>query len=107
MQIKKRTAQPFRKPLMLAVLAMSATLSFGQPFGVLTYNIRLDTEQDGVNRWDNRKESMVELVNRYSPAIFGVQEALYHQVCYLHWRWQRRWEESRRIQRYFLRQHQA
>jgi len=83
MQIKKRTTQPFRKPLILAVLAMSATLSFGQPFGVLTYNIRLDTEQDGVNRWDNRKESMVELVNRYSPAIFGVQEALYHQVCYL------------------------
>jgi endonuclease/exonuclease/phosphatase family metal-dependent hydrolase len=83
MQTEKKVVQSTRKFMMLVVFAMSTTLGFGQTFGVLTYNIRLDTEQDGENRWDYRKVSMVELVNRYRPAILGVQEALYHLVCYL------------------------
>ena len=49
----------------------------------MTYNIRLDHEGDGINRWDNRKEDFVKQVLFYEPAIMGIQEGLPHQVTYL------------------------
>lgn len=54
-----------------------------QSFGVLTYNIRLDVASDGINRWDNRKIYLVNLLKFYEPAIFGIQEGLPHQVEYI------------------------
>lgn len=50
---------------------------------LMTFNIRLDTEKDGENRWDKRKESMINLLNNYKPSIIGIQEGLPHQVEYL------------------------
>ena len=54
-----------------------------QTMKVMTYNIRLDLLSDGPNKWDNRKESMADLINYYAPEIFGIQEGLPHQVAYL------------------------
>jgi endonuclease/exonuclease/phosphatase family metal-dependent hydrolase len=53
---------------------------FGQSFDVMTYNIRYDNAGDGINRWDNRKEKVYALIKKYDPEIFGVQEALHHQL---------------------------
>jgi endonuclease/exonuclease/phosphatase family metal-dependent hydrolase len=50
---------------------------------LMTYNIRYNTPRDGENRWDLRKAEVVELIERYHPAIFGIQEGLYDQVEYL------------------------
>ncbi len=51
-----------------------------QSIKVMTYNIRLDTEQDGVNAWPKRTHKVFELIKKYDPDILGVQEALHHQM---------------------------
>ena len=47
---------------------------------VMTYNIRMDTAQDGQNQWSHRRQRVINLLLRYSPDLFGVQEALSHQM---------------------------
>ncbi len=54
-----------------------------QNSSVMTYNIRLDIPIDGENAWPNRKEFLVSQLKFYSPDIFGVQEALPHQVDFI------------------------
>ena len=49
----------------------------------MTYNIRLDTEADGINMWDNRKEGIVSLIKEESVDILGIQEGLPSQIEYL------------------------
>lgn len=63
--------------LFLFILPFSC---LSQDLSVMTYNIRLDIKSDGVNQWDNRKEKVYDLILKYSPDIFGVQEALPNQV---------------------------
>lgn len=46
----------------------------------MSYNLRLDTPDDGVNQWPKRKEKVVALITKYNPDIIGVQEALHHQL---------------------------
>ncbi len=53
---------------------------FGQSLSVMTYNIRLDTESDGENKWANRKEFLMNQIKFYDPEVFGVQEALPNQM---------------------------
>jgi endonuclease/exonuclease/phosphatase family metal-dependent hydrolase len=50
----------------------------------MTYNIRYDSPNDGDNRWDNRKAELVSLIQFYQPNFLGVQEALFHQLQYIH-----------------------
>ena len=49
----------------------------------MTYNIRLNTETDSINKWDNRKEGIVNLIKEENVDIFGIQEALPDQIEYL------------------------
>lgn len=51
-----------------------------QKLKLMTYNIRLDVASDGENAWPNRKEYWASQVAFYEPDIFGIQEALPHQV---------------------------
>jgi len=46
----------------------------------MTYNIRLDVASDGENAWPNRKGYWSSQISFYEPDIFGIQEALPHQV---------------------------
>lgn len=66
---------------MLACLLSNLTLS-AQNLSVMTYNIRLDWGTDE-NRWDNRKELMVNQLKFYEPDVLGIQEGLPNQVDYL------------------------
>lgn len=50
---------------------------------VISYNIRYDNPDDGINRWDNRKERVAGLIQFYHPDLLGIQEGLPHQVAYL------------------------
>ena len=50
---------------------------------VMTYNIRFNNPADGINKWDNRKSEVVDLLQHYSPCIFGIQEGLEDQVNYV------------------------
>ena len=49
----------------------------------MTYNIRLNTDADGINKWDNRKEGIVSLIKNEDVDILGIQEALPDQIEYL------------------------
>lgn len=51
-----------------------------QTVNVMTYNIRFDNPGDGINQWSSRKEKVFELLRKYDPDMFGVQEALHHQL---------------------------
>ena len=68
----------------LVLFLLFVSLSFyGQNIKMMTYNIRLDNPSDGENAWPNRKEYFTSQIQFYSPDIFGVQEALTHQVNYI------------------------
>lgn len=64
------------------IFSLLSMVCSAQEFVVMTYNIRCDTPQDGVNSWSegNRKERALTLITEQQPAILGVQEALYNQV---------------------------
>lgn len=47
---------------------------------VMTYNIRLNTNSDGVNAWPKRKQKVFSLIQKYNPDILGMQEVLYLQL---------------------------
>lgn len=50
-----------------------------QPINVMSYNIRLNTNADGINAWPNRKDNVKALVKFYDTDILCVQEALPEQ----------------------------
>ncbi len=41
---------------------------------VMTFNIRLDTEYDGINSFTNRFNRVLEVINKESPDVVGFQE---------------------------------
>ena len=54
-----------------------------QRINMMTYNIRYATTNDGENQWEKRKEFLSDQIGFFGPDIFGVREALEHQVEYL------------------------
>jgi endonuclease/exonuclease/phosphatase family metal-dependent hydrolase len=55
-----------------------ATMS--QSISVMTFNIRYNTERDGINKWDNRKDRAADMLKFYDIDICGMQEALAGQI---------------------------
>ncbi len=70
------------KQVVYITLIFLSIVSMSQDLSLMTYNIRLDWGTDE-NRWDNRKELMVNQLKFYEPDILGIQEGLPHQVKYL------------------------
>ena len=68
------------KQLFLSVFIVISVFSSTQNLKLVTYNIRLDLESDGENKWSNRKDIWASQINFYEPDVFGIQEALPHQV---------------------------
>lgn len=64
---------------LLLLIVFTNTIS-AQKLSLMTYNIRLDIASDGENAWPNRKDYWASQVTFYEPNIFGIQEALPHQV---------------------------
>jgi len=50
------------------------------PFNIITYNIRMNTPDDGDNAWPLRKEKVAGLLKFHEADIFNVQEALPEQM---------------------------
>jgi len=57
-------------------------LSFSQT-KIMSYNIRYDNPNDGLNRWDLRKDEIVQLLKYYHADFIGIQEALPQQVQFI------------------------
>jgi len=51
-----------------------------QEVNVMSFNIRYGAANDGINKWDNRKEFVYETVKQESYDFIGVQEALHFQI---------------------------
>lgn len=65
--------------MLLAVLpgaANAASRCAAPEFRVMTYNIRLDTDADGANRWALRRDLLIGQVRLLRPAILGMQEVV-------------------------------
>lgn len=69
--------------LTILSLFLLQSAAFSQSYRAVTYNLRLDVESDGINRWDNRKEWITRQINTIAPDVMGIQEGLPHQVSYL------------------------
>lgn len=68
-----------RKILFLILILVPATL-FSQQMNIITFNIRYNTPNDGVNAWPNRIEMVTGLLKFHDPDFFGLQEALIGQI---------------------------
>ncbi|WP_165840856.1 endonuclease/exonuclease/phosphatase family protein [Larkinella punicea] len=51
------------------------------PLNVLSFNIRYNTPQDGLNAWPNRKEIAANVFTAYQVDFAGLQEALAGQIA--------------------------
>lgn len=58
-------------------------ISHSDKLSVMTFNIRRDTDKDGVNCWTNRKESIVKMIKEYGPDVICMQEVMPHMAKYL------------------------
>jgi len=74
------------RPIIIAFTLLAAT-AVAQDHIVVSYNIRYDNRDDGADRWDLRKEALVEAVLAEQPSLIGIQEALAQQVAFLDERW--------------------
>jgi endonuclease/exonuclease/phosphatase family metal-dependent hydrolase len=50
---------------------------------VMTFNIRLNTSNDGIDQWTNRKQSVKQMIEYAHFDVFGIQEGLLDQVTFL------------------------
>jgi endonuclease/exonuclease/phosphatase family metal-dependent hydrolase len=69
--------------LVFIFLTGSAFALFAQDTGnlkIMTWNIRLDTPDDGPNQWKYRKNGLCEEILKRSPDVLGVQEAMFNQM---------------------------
>jgi endonuclease/exonuclease/phosphatase family metal-dependent hydrolase len=77
-----------RRPLLrllvfLLLLPFSFPRAFGQPaasLSVMTFNIRYGTAADGPDRWELRRDTLMELLRSEAPDLIGLQEALRFQI---------------------------
>ena len=67
----------------LIFLVAGSSHLHGQGERIMTFNIRFANPGDGINQWENRKESVVNFLQYYQPMIFGVQEALISQLEFM------------------------
>lgn len=49
----------------------------------MTFNLRMDTVDDGKNAWSHRKEQVLQTIKGHDPDILSIQEGLQHMLAYL------------------------
>jgi len=68
------------KKILFLFLILTPVAMFAQQMNIITFNIRYNTPNDGVNAWPNRIEMVSGLLKFHEPDIFGFQEALVEQI---------------------------
>lgn len=72
--------------LLLAGFCLSLAACGGSretEISVVSFNVRLDSPQDGEDRWENRRQAAAEMIRRERPTLVGLQEAQPHQLGFL------------------------
>lgn len=80
--MKKITNTSLVLAVALFLLSCSTLKQAASPFdmNIATYNLRMDTERDGLDAWKHRKEMVKGLVRFHDFDIFGTQEGFKHQL---------------------------
>jgi len=73
-----RAALPMLVALLFATAAQAA-----DPVRVMSFNIRYGTANDGEDRWEKRRDFLVETIKKYDPDLLGMQEVLAEQADFL------------------------
>ena len=73
-----RAALPMLVALLFATAAHAA-----DPVRVMSFNIRYGTANDGEDRWEKRRDFLVETIKKYDPDLLGMQEVLAEQADFL------------------------
>ncbi|GGH80157.1 endonuclease/exonuclease/phosphatase family metal-dependent hydrolase [Pullulanibacillus pueri] len=50
---------------------------------VMTFNLRVDVKEDGINGWPNRVDKVAQVISQSKPTVVGTQEALPHMLTAL------------------------
>ncbi len=67
----------------LLIIGIATVFSQGNPktdLNVASFNLRMDTENDGLNAWKHRKEMVKGLIRFHDFDVFGTQEGFKHQL---------------------------
>ena len=75
----------FAKQMIIGLFCLFSMTSIlqGQKYTVMTYNIRMETPQDGVDQWQYRKDALVKNIQNVSPDFLGIQEGLLQQMQFM------------------------
>jgi endonuclease/exonuclease/phosphatase family metal-dependent hydrolase len=82
--------RPYRLARLTALCVFTVANVYGQmntgpksPLRVMSFNIRCGNAADGENRWEKRRDLMVETIRRFDPDLLGTQETLLFQAEFL------------------------
>ena len=64
-------------------LLLFFSLLNGGDIKVISYNIRYDNPNDGINVWENRKHTISTFLNNQKPGLIGFQEVTHSQLLFL------------------------
>jgi endonuclease/exonuclease/phosphatase family metal-dependent hydrolase len=62
---------------------LMSSFASAEDLRIMSFNIRYGTASDGENHWDQRKEFLVETIQKFAPDLLGTQETLGFQRDYL------------------------
>jgi endonuclease/exonuclease/phosphatase family metal-dependent hydrolase len=65
------------------LLYCCSNLVLGQALNVMSFNIRYDNPNDGLDQWSERKDDLNHLLQFYTPTVLGIQEAVLNQIQFL------------------------
>lgn len=68
------------KKLLIVIVLLIPISIFAQQMNIMSFNIRYNNKNDGINAWPNRIEMVNGLLKFHEPDIFGLQEALFDQI---------------------------
>ena len=68
---------------LLLALMLGALLAGAQTLRVMSFNVRYPARTDGPNRWEFRRDLLVETIREKSPDVMGTQELYYEQGQYI------------------------
>jgi len=70
------------KKITLILLLITSSI-FAQEVKIMTYNIKYHGVHEIENRWVDRKQDLIQLLNHYQASFIGLQESLQDQVKYV------------------------
>ncbi len=68
------------KKIIILFLFLTPVTLIAQQMNIISFNIRYNTPNDGINAWPNRIEMVTGLLKFHDADIFGLQEALIGQI---------------------------